>query len=135
MSIYHTKSTLVKTLTTPLHSHFMFHAALIPILSLRADPTAPRSAMWSQDITTVRWLCETTFVNHALGKRALNAINQLLPDHTATGGATNMHFDFADPTFQSWFPWPVGVDQSATATATGSGTMSQEMTPTSHGTA
>ncbi|KIW01439.1 uncharacterized protein PV09_07197 [Verruconis gallopava] len=102
----------VSTNTLPrLHAwyalFFLFHAALVPMLCLRASPASPDAGKWIQDIGTVKFLLETSFTTYSLAQRCLDVINQVLPSGTSSDWSpTQLDLSFTDPNLESWFEWP-----------------------------
>lgn len=98
--------------------YFLFHASLIPCVCIRADPQSLEARKLKGDIETTRWLLSTTFSDNPLASRALEVIQQILPNPAPTpvfpavqefnGDATDFTtmfpLDSSDPL--SSFGWP-----------------------------
>lgn len=98
-----------------MHSFFLFHATLIPMLCLRAAPESADAPTWVQDVNTAKFLLESSFGNYALAIRCLDVINQLLPygnlGNAGDWSPTQLDLNF-DTGLESWFEMP---DASRTA--------------------
>jgi hypothetical protein len=94
------------------NSFFLFHAALVPMLCLRASPGSHDVGAWVQDVNTVKFLLETSFATYALAQRCLDVINQLLSHGAANNfSPSQLDFSFTESGLESWFDWPgVGGD-------------------------
>lgn len=97
--------------------YFLFHAALIPCVCIRADPHSAEAARLRGDIETTRMLLRTTFIDNPLAVRALEVMGQIFPEPPSVFELpTSQQFDEAAADFSMWefdssdplssFGWP-----------------------------